>query len=162
VVKTVGSMPLRSRSGAVIALALVLAGCGAATHKTAMHRPAKNVTPRAVERTFRGVERAFPALHFRLVDSGFYTNVDTPIIREYALNVSRGDISVGTLFVYATAKEAAADQSSAPSPSRLIRRANLVTQFDSGTPRIIRSIITAALSVAATGSGRINGHSLSA
>lgn len=156
-----GSRPLRLRSGALVALAVVLAGCGAAAHKTGTRRPEKKVTPQNVEQTFRRVERTFPALHLRMVNSGIYTSRDIPIIREYAFNVGSGDTNVGTLLVYATAKEAAADQSFGQSQGE-VRRANLVAQFDPGTPPALRSILTAALHVAATGSGRVDGHSLKA
>jgi hypothetical protein len=148
---------------AVVVLVGVL-GCGGAAKTgttqtmTESRPPHKSVPPRQVEQTFRKVEHAFPALHLRLVDSGIYTSIETPIIRVYALNVGRGSINMGTLWVYATVKRAAAEQPS----SRGIRRANLIAQFDPGTPGILRSIITVALNVAATGSGRIRGHSLSA
>ena len=152
---------MQLRSGAVIALAVFLAGCGTAARKTDAHRPERNVKPREVEHVFGEVGRAFPALHFRLVDSGAYTNRDTPVIREYALNVGRGSTNVGALWVYATAKEAAADQSFDPTRGA-VRRANLIAVFDPGIPRRVRNILTAVLDAAAAGSGRIRGHSLRA
>ena len=160
--RPVGHRVAFSTLAAVVFVGLL--GCGGAAKTgttqtmTESRPPEKSVTPGEVEQTFRKVGHAFPALRLRLVNSGIYTSSETPIIREYALNVGRGSTNVGTLLVYATVKEAAGDQPS----SRGIRRANLIAQFDPSTPGILRSIITAALDVAATGSGRIMGHSLSA
>lgn len=162
----VGSGLLRLRNGAVIGLTIVLAGCGTAAHKTQPRRPEKSVTPREIEHTFREVERAFPPLHFRMFNTGVYTSRDIPIIRKFAFDFGPGNKHTlnqysGTLYVYGTVKEAAADQSVEPSPS-IIRRANLIAVFAPGTPGIVRRIITAALNAATTGSARVNGHSLTA
>ena len=123
-------------------LTVTLAGCGATTRQTTARQTQLKVTPQQVETTFvqHGV---------RLLDTKAYGDGDRPAIRAYVIQISSLGTSLrsalGTLTVYATVRDAVADEQGAAPTQTNFWRSNLIVVLHRGTSAAARRKVVGAL-----------------